>query len=1205
MFKKTFFVSTAALLLCFLASCSFINTSDTSASVSLNLARSVSGHVEYDYIDVFLQGDSTQTKRISADESTVTFDELPNGASVYIKADAYQNGELIYTGKSETIKVNSGENPVSLTLKRIYSVKFKLNFDDEGIYAEQRIISGEYAKQPEDPAKVEEATSSFKFEGWFELNSQEAFDFENTPIKKDLVLYARWAEPETKYYTVSFNTNGGKGSFEDQTVIEGNKASKPEVEPTRETDDEAGYEFAGWFISEDNGKTLSEEPFDFNTPITSDITLYAGWKVTPYVTVTFNVNGGKGDYEAQRVLKGTTISKPATNPTKDSDGEHTYNFLNWYASTDGGKTFVSSPFDFTQPVTADTELYAVWTTEEIYTVTFNLNGGNGTNFEQNVIANEKINPPASNPERAADEVYEYSFAGWYTSEDDGKTLSTSPFDFENTPVTRNLVLYAGWTKTEIIYYYVYFNTLQSGSMIEDQRVVQGGYAKEPSTMPVRPDQEKVKYIFDGWYISTDSGITFADKPFDFKNTPITNTITLFAKWTEVHYYYVDFNTLEGGGAIESQLIIEGGYAEKPSTTPIRTNDDTHTYTFDGWFTSTDKGQTFADTSFDFANTPITSDITLYAKWTVTEYFYVSFNTMGGNGTFINQKIQKGETATEPGVGPTKTSTSEYIYTFAGWYTSDDGGETLSSTPYNFATPVTKAITLYAKWISKKYCHVTFDVNGGDGTFKEQTIIEGNKASKPEDIPTKETDSEAGYEFAGWFTSSDGGKTLSTEAFDFNTAITDDLTLYAGWTLIPYVTVTFNVNGGTGEYEAQRILKGKTITKPENNPKKETDAEHTYSFLNWSTSPDGEDNPFDFSQPITGDIELYAVWTTKGIYTVTFNLNGGKGSNTEENVIAGEKVSAPSKAPEKETDEDFEYTFAGWFTSDDNGKTLSTTPFDFDTAITNNITLYAGWNTTPFYTVTFINRDGNETFQAQRILSGKTASRPETDPTRESTESFDYTFIGWFISEDGGTTLSTTQFDFDTAITGDITLCAAWSVTIFHKVYFYTNGANQSIEPQRIQDGLPVSEPTTSLTKDSTESESYEFDGWYTSEDGGNTLSSTPYNFDTPITKNLALYAKWKVSVSSPFEVEIPLDEIKDISVSIAENAEKGTWTFTAETGYDTYKWKWDGETQTSTSNIFETPEDAVPGKYQISLLATKVVDGKTEYYSFSERIEIK
>ena len=194
MFKKTFLLSTAALLLCFLASCSFINMADASASVSLHLSRSASSHIEYDYIEVSLQGDSTQTKRISADESTVTFDELQNGASVYIKADAYQNGEVIYTGTSETIKVNSGENTVSLTLKRIYSVIYKLNYNDEDAYYVQRIISGEYTEKPEDPAKTEE---EYKFAGWFTSDdegitlSATPFDF-NTPITESITLYAKW-----------------------------------------------------------------------------------------------------------------------------------------------------------------------------------------------------------------------------------------------------------------------------------------------------------------------------------------------------------------------------------------------------------------------------------------------------------------------------------------------------------------------------------------------------------------------------------------------------------------------------------------------------------------------------------------------------------------------------------------------------------------------------------------------------------------------------------------------------------------------------------------------------------------------------------------------------------------------------------------------------------------------------------------------------
>ena len=67
-------------------------------------------------------------------------------------------------------------------------------------------------------------------------------------------------------YTVKFESNGGS-AVEDQSVNDGEKATKP-ANPTRET-----YEFEGWYTDE----ALSN-PFDFDTAITKDITLYAKWK---------------------------------------------------------------------------------------------------------------------------------------------------------------------------------------------------------------------------------------------------------------------------------------------------------------------------------------------------------------------------------------------------------------------------------------------------------------------------------------------------------------------------------------------------------------------------------------------------------------------------------------------------------------------------------------------------------------------------------------------------------------------------------------------------------------------------------------------------------------------------------------------------------------------------------------------------------------
>ena len=73
------------------------------------------------------------------------------------------------------------------------------------------------------------------------------------------------APPVEKTFTVTFDSNGGS-AVASQTVKEGEKAAKP-ANPTRD-----GYTFEGWFADE-----ALKTAYDFNTPVTSDITLYASW----------------------------------------------------------------------------------------------------------------------------------------------------------------------------------------------------------------------------------------------------------------------------------------------------------------------------------------------------------------------------------------------------------------------------------------------------------------------------------------------------------------------------------------------------------------------------------------------------------------------------------------------------------------------------------------------------------------------------------------------------------------------------------------------------------------------------------------------------------------------------------------------------------------------------------------------------------------
>ena len=110
-------------------------------------------------------------------------------------------------------------------------------------------------------------------------------------------------------------------------------------------------------------------------------------------------------------------------------------------------------------------------------------------------------------------------------------------------------------------------------------------------------------------------------------------------------------------------------------------------------------------------------------------FAVTFDTKGGNNVPV-ENVLNGQKADKP-ADPTREG-----YTFDGWYT-----EKGYTNPYDFATPVTNALTLYAKWTINQYT-ITFKPENGD---KDTTITQdyGTAVTAPAN-PTR-----TGYTFAGW------------------------------------------------------------------------------------------------------------------------------------------------------------------------------------------------------------------------------------------------------------------------------------------------------------------------------------------------------------------------------------------------------------------------------------------------------------------------
>lgn len=139
--------------------------------------------------------------------------------------------------------------------------------------------------------------------------------------------------------TVSFDTDEGSDVADVETAYDTIIDS-----PTDPTKDH--YSFLGWYT--DEGCTTE---FDFSTPITSDITLYAKWKLNEF-NVTFNANDGNVTQTAKEVIYGEAYG---TLPTPTRTG---YTFNGWYTAASGGTKVTA---DTTVTATTDHTLYAQWT----------------------------------------------------------------------------------------------------------------------------------------------------------------------------------------------------------------------------------------------------------------------------------------------------------------------------------------------------------------------------------------------------------------------------------------------------------------------------------------------------------------------------------------------------------------------------------------------------------------------------------------------------------------------------------------------------------------------------------------------------------------------------------------------------------------------------------------------------------------------------
>ena len=265
-----------------------------------------------------------------------------------------------------------------------------------------------------------------------------------------------------------------------------------------------------------------------------------------------------------------------------------------------------------------------------------------------------------------------------------------------------------------------------------------------------------------------------------------------------------------------------------------------------------------------ATAPVTSNVidtvygqgTVYAVWKKAVEVSFDYNN-DVNSTVVVKKIGLGDSIVAVAAPAAYIDASSDMYYFTGWAKTKTATEPLAQLGV-----ADEGLTYYAVWSTNATYTVAFDEQGKGAELQSQQIKKNGKAVKPE--PTAN-----GYSFGGWFT-----EAACQNAFDFETAITKDITLYAKWNLESYA-ITYKIDGGENS---------------ESNPDNYTIESETivldsakerigYLFDGWYYDAEYTQLATQISAGSFGAVTLYAKWTPKQ-YEVIYSA-GARGMGSVE------------------------------------------------------------------------------------------------------------------------------------------------------------------------------------------------------------------------------------------------------------------------------------------------------------------------------------
>ena len=664
----------------------------------------------------------------------------------------------------------------------------------------------------------------------------------NANVRTEIVMparaktvYALWAINPTLSYNV--NTPAGSnapGTPASQTVPYNTAAADKSGWAAGDTGKIPGYRFDGWYTAPNGGNK-----YDFNTPLTNNVTVYAHWIGNGY-TVRFTGNGATGGNTPDQAFQ-YNIGQNLRRNGFVRDG---YTFTGWKRA-DNQQAYGDGQWvtNLTTQPNGIVTMVAQWSANEAH-IRYNPNppagktaGGNGTpNWDGHTGDTPAIGGNGWT-------IDGYTFAGWTTSPDGGGTKYAPGASWT---ANGTLTLYAQWTPGEAGLTYDGNGATggktdpQNGVTDQKVNVRQNGFTRDG-------------YTFVRWDTQADcrgKAVNPGDK------WTLQGSSTLYACWAG----NAQTLTYHGNGATGGNTAAQSGHTGDELTTNANgfTRDG---YTFVRWDTAKDgSGTAYGEGKngvSQYVMKPAGND--LYAIWKANPATIQYRNDWPDTtGSTPDTTGVTGQDVTIARNGFTRPG-----YTFTGWARDRRTDPSLQPGGRYTLTPGTT--TLWAQWKADP-AHLIYNSNSGstsqtrrtDGVVDQTLTVIANPFTR------------TGYTFTGWNTQADGRGKAYTAGNGFrlvadaksnpvNTSV-----LYAQWR-INRVTLKFNPNGGTGGYPDITVDAFTTVTIPADakEPKVQRPG---FRFTGWAMKPTpGAGDTIlspgkgTVSMPDRGSITVYAQW----------------------------------------------------------------------------------------------------------------------------------------------------------------------------------------------------------------------------------------------------------------------------------------------------------------------------------------------------------